>query len=460
MHRALVDKVGNERFAVWFGRGVRMEPCGTTLRIAAADTRLSFLRKTFHAELLAAASSIGLELEFLVESATASHAGPRVETVAEAARPRETAPQLPVAPAAPLPQPASTPAASRPQRRQFARLDDFVVGDSNRLPLSAAQTAATRPGSYSPLTFIGPAGTGKTHLLEGIWRHVRLSNTLSRVVYLTAEQFTNQFLEAIRHSGMPSFRQKLREAELLLVDDIHFFAGKQSTLIEFASTLDALLRGGRQLVVSADRPLAELRGLGPELIARLQGGLVCALAPADFAVRRGILQQLTKNKGLQIAEDVLHWLAGQLGGDARQLAGALNQLSAASEAHKQAIDIEFAQHTLAELIFAGRRPVRLPDIVDAVCDVLGVESNELQSSSKTTSATLPRMLVMFLARKWTRAALSEISRTLGRKSHSTVLSAQAKVNEWLAEGKTVALGHGQCRIEDAIKRIEGQLRLA
>jgi chromosomal replication initiator protein len=452
MRRALADKVGNERFAVWFGRGVRMEPCGKTLRIAAADTRLSFLRKTFHAELNEAARGMDLALEFIVDPADAAGVVPRdvVERVALRDRPA-------LAVQRGEPEPAAAP---KPQRRQFANLADFIAGESNRLPLSAAQTAATRPGAYSPLTIVGPPGTGKTHLLEGIWRQVRLAHSLSRVVYLTAEQFTNHFLEAIRHSGMPSFRQKVREAELLLIDDIHFFSGKQSTLIEFTSTLDALLRSGRQLVVSADRPLAELRALGPEVVARLNGGLVCTLAPADFAVRKGILEQLARRHATNVPDDVLNWLASQLGGDARQLAGALNQLQAASDAHERPIDLEFAQATLAELIFASRRPVRLPEIVEAVCDVMGVESGELQSTSKATSVTLPRMLVMFLARKWTRAALSEISRTLGRKSHSTVISAQTKVNEWLAEGKTVSLGNSRCRIEDAIKRIEGQLRLA
>src|SRR5262249_5761359 len=157
---------------------------------------------------------------------------------------------------------------------------------------------------------------------------------------------------------------------------------------------------------------------------------------------------------IRIPPDVLAWLASQLDGDARHLAGALHRLRAASEAHQQAVDLDFAQIALADLIHASRRPVRLPDIVEAVCDVMGVPAGELQSTSKSASVTLPRMLVMFLARKWTRAALSEISRTLGRKSHSTVVSAQHKVTEWLANGKTVPLRHGQLRVEDALKRIE------
>jgi chromosomal replication initiator protein len=163
---------------------------------------------------------------------------------------------------------------------------------------------------------------------------------------------------------------------------------------------------------------------------------------------------------LSVPDDVLTWLAGQLEGDARHLAGALNRLRAASDAHQEPISLEFAHESLGDLIHANRRPIRLPDIVEAVCDVTGISVGELQSSSKSASVTFPRMLVMFLARKWTRAALSEISKTLGRKSHSTVVSAQHKVNEWLADGKTVPMGHGQCRVEDTIKRIESQLRLA
>jgi chromosomal replication initiator protein len=345
-------------------------------------------------------------------------------------------------------------------RRQFASLNDFLVSEANRLSLTAAQTAASRPGTYSPLTFVGPPGCGKTHPLEGIWRRVREERTVQRVVYLSAEQFTNQFLDALKHSGMPSFRRKCREVELLLIDDVQFFGRAQTTTTELVHTIDALLREGRQLVFAADRPPAELKALGPEFVARLSGGLICTLQPADYSTRLGILRLMAARHSIKAPEEVFSWIAGQFDGDARLLGGALNRLSAMSHAHQESIDLRFAQMALDDLVQTGRRTVRLPDIVDAVCDVFGFPAAELQGGSRSTSTTLPRMLVMFLARKWTRAALSDISRALGRKSHSTVVSAEQKVTQWLAAGKLIPLAHSQCRVEDAIKRVEARLRLA
>jgi chromosomal replication initiator protein len=350
-------------------------------------------------------------------------------------------------------------ATHRLPRRQFANLGDFLASETNRLAITAAQTAATQPGTYTPLTFVGPPGSGKTHLLEGIWRRVREARSLARVIYLSAEQFTNQFLDALKQSGTPNFRRKIRDVELLLIDDVQFFAGKQSTLVELVHTIDELLRSGRQLVFAADRPPATLKALGPELVARLSGGLICTLEPADFATRLGILGQLAARHGCLPSPDVLSWLASQFDGDARQLAGALNRLRAASEAHQRPIDLDFAQIALTDLIHANKRPVRLPDIVAAVSDLFGVSAADLQSGSKAASVTLPRMLAMFLARKLTPCAHSEISRTLGRKSHSTVVSAQHKVTQWLEAGKVVPLAQGQCRVEEAIRRIESRLRV-
>jgi chromosomal replication initiator protein len=473
MHRALVGRLGKERHAVWFGRGVRMEPCGTTLRIAAADRfRLDYLRRAFRTDLAEIARVVAgteLALEFIIDPAIAT-----ATNIVAPPPPLDSDPLRPNLPAAapaaenrnpPLAQnTARTAAPTDPQPprkgRPFATLADFVPCPANRMAISAATTAATQPGAYSPLTFVGPTGTGKTHLLEGIWRGTRDARLLTRVVYLSAEQFTNQFLEALRQKGMPLFRRKLRDVELLLIDDVQFFAGKQSTIVELVHTFDALQRSGRQLVFAADRPPEELHGIGPELMARLKGGLVCTLEPADCPARLGILRQLVARHGLHVQEDVLAWLASQLSGDARLLAGAIHRLRAASAAHEQPIDLEFAQQMLDDLVHASQRPVRLPEIVEAVADLFGMQPDDLQSPSKSESVTTPRMLAMFLARKWTRAAHSEISRSLGRKSHSTVVSAQHKVTGWLAGGKTVTLGRRQCRVEDAIKRIEAQLRLA
>jgi chromosomal replication initiator protein len=487
VREALAGRVGKERFELWFGRGVRIEWLGGALRgdsvgglrsdsvgglrlVAAEAFRLDCLRRAFRADLLAAAMAVlgtSVALEFAVDAALAQEIPPAVAEN-EPSMPRHAALHPPAREAGPESAAAATRAPTRPHgeaggnraaKRPWASLKDFIPGEANRLAFTAAQTAAERPGEYTPLTIVGPPGSGKTHLLEGIWRKVRETRTLQRVIYLSAEQFTNHFLEALRASGTPSFRRKYRDVELLLIDDVQFFAGKQSTLVELVHTIDTLVRDGRQVVCSSDRPPTELRALGPELITRLAGGLVCTLQAADFATRLGILQQLAGRQHLRVPEEVLQWLAGQLDGDARHLAGALNRLRAAAEAHEQPIDLPFAQDALDDLIHASRRPVRLPDIVEAVCDVFGVESEQLKSSSKAAGVTHPRMLIMFLARKYTRAALSEISRSLGRKSHSTVVSAQHTVTEWLAAGKSVPLCHGSVRVEDAIKRVESRLKL-
>lgn len=496
LQQAVADRVGQERYRVWFGRGVRMELCGTTLRIAAADTfRLDFLRRAFRDELAAAAvQTLGEcpKVEFVadpglsaqVRTSASAQAAPGVAiTSGTQAAGGGTLVEEPSGQPSPY---ANTPFATNgrssndrateareepsgnaapgvarmaPARRQYASLQEYVASEANRLAMTAALTAAQQPGTYTPLTFIGPPGSGKTHLMEGIWRAVRDSRTLTRVIYLSAEQFTNQFLDALRQSGTPSFRRKIRDVQMLLIDDVQFFGGKQSTLIEVVHTIETFLRAGRQLVFSADRPLAELRGLGPEIIARLAGGLVCQLQPADYAARLEILRRLAGRRSLVVPEDVLHWLASQLPGDGRMLAGAINRLQAASLAHQCPIDLAFAQAALNDLLHASRRPVRLPEIVDAVCELFDVPKEALQSNSKSTDVTTPRMLAMFLARKWTKAAHAEISKALGRKSHSTVVSAQKTVEKWLFRKETVRLRHGPCSVEDAIRRIESQLRV-
>ena len=275
---------------------------------------------------------------------------------------------------------------------------------------------------------------------------------------LSAEQFTRHFLEALQGSGLPSFRRKVRDVDMLAIDDLQFFAGKRATLVELQHTIDALLREGRQLVLAADRPPAALKGVGPEMIGRVAGGLVCGIEPADFATRLGIARQMAGDAKLEVPASVLERIVGELEGDARQISGALNRLQATSEALQRPITPELAESALEDIFHATRRFVHLVDIERAVCEVFGLEPRSLRDARKAKVVSQPRMLAMWLARKHTRAAFSEISQYFGRRSHSTVISAEKKVNGWMSNGATIQLGYGDCRVEDAIRRVETQLR--
>lgn len=317
---------------------------------------------------------------------------------------------------------------------------------------------ASRLGRVSPLFFYGPHGCGKTHLLECLQRDVRGRLRSGRVVYLSAEQFTSLFLEALQGSGLPNFRRKYRDLDLLLIDDVQFFAGKRATLVELHHTIDSLSRTGRQLVFAADRSPIELTGLGPELTARMAGGLVCGMEAIDEPVRREIAARLCRERRFAVPEDVLDLMAARLPGDGRQLRGAVNRLEAMAVASGKAPSLESARETLEDLFGAAAPLVRITDIEEAVCSAFGLERSSLQSDRRSKAISQPRMLAMWLARKYTRAAYAEIGRYFGKRSHSTVISANKKVAQWVSEGVAVSMPNGDYKVRDALRRIESQLR--
>ena len=270
----------------------------------------------------------------------------------------------------------------RPPRRRFASLDTFVAGEANRLAITSAEMVVRQPGQHTPLMFYGPTSVGKTHLLEGIWTAARRSHQRLTAVYLSAEQFTSHFLEALRGSGLPSFRRKYRGVGLLMIDDLQFLVGKRATQVELLHTIDTFLREGRQLVFAADRSPAELAELGPELTTRLTGGLVCRIEPPDYATRLGIVGQMARRMKLHVPADVQQFVASRLTSHARELSGALCRLQATSQALGRPISLAMAEEALADLIRHSGRVVRLPDIEKAVCDVFGLEPASLQSDAK------------------------------------------------------------------------------
>jgi chromosomal replication initiator protein len=352
-------------------------------------------------------------------------------------------------------------APAKPERptvpRRPAQFDEFVVGSSNRLAYASALGCAERLGSISPLVVYGPTGVGKTHLLEAMIADVRRRHPDAQTALLSAEQFTTSFLDSLHGTGLPSFRRKFRGLHLLIIDDLQFLAGKRATLVELVHTFDAIQRDGRQIVFAADRPPADLAFLGPELRNRITGGLVVGMETPDMQTRLGITGRMAAKLGMPLADDVREFIAANFSSHARELNGALKRLLAAAHAFRKPIDRRFAEEALAELIRNQEKSVKLADIEKAVCTVFGLETEALQSARKGKEVSHPRMLAMWLARKYTRAALSEIGHYFGGRSHSTVISAQKKVTGWLSTDEAVPTPGGKCRFDEALRRVEQTL---
>jgi chromosomal replication initiator protein len=353
-----------------------------------------------------------------------------------------------------------TTATSDTTNRRDTQLTDFIVGASNEYAFRAADLAARARQQASPVLFCGPTGVGKTHLLRAIVRDFRRHQPRGSAVYLSAEQFTTSFVEAVCGRGLPSFRQKCRGSNLLAIDDLQFIAGKQRTSEELLHTIDTLAADGKQLVLASDRPLADLRSLGPELVSRLAGGLICEIEPPEFATRLEIVRRLAREVGLALTDDVCKLVATQVTSSPRELRGAVNRLQAMALSYERPISREQAEQALADLARHNTRSVRLADVQKAVCDVFGVEPAALRSDRKGRSVSEPRMIGMWLARKYTRAAWSEIGEFFGRKSHSTVISAHKRVERLISDQARVGMSSGACSVEDAIRRLEAALRTA
>jgi chromosomal replication initiator protein len=464
----LATRLGSERYELWFASQSALRVQAGRLTVRAASTFLcDWLRRSFADDLrtcwqavagrqeaiefeVAETLANGAEQGAVVGQVSAGHLspGPRLRGSSKVAAVVRTSP------------PAERSKPSAQARATGPTLAQFVMGPSNECAFRSAELTAHGRQLASPLLLVGPTGVGKTHLLRAMIAEFRRLHPRARALYLTAEQFTSSYVEAVRGTGLPSFRQKCRGAELLAMDDVHFFVGKTRTVEEFQYTLDTLVAEGRKLVLASDRNLAALGGLGPESVSRLAGGLVCQLEPPEFATRLAIVRQLCTELELTLEDDIGALVAARITAGARELRGALHQLQAMSGAWAQPIKRETAEAVLDELARQSARAVRLADVEQAVCAFFCVEPAELRSERKGRTLSQPRMLAMWLARKHTRAAWSDIGQFFGRRSHSTVISAHRRVEKLIGAGARIGVANQECDVEEAIRRLEQSLRTA
>ncbi|MDZ7616542.1 MAG: chromosomal replication initiator protein DnaA [Patescibacteria group bacterium] len=461
LRAALADRVGQDRYELWFGETTRFDLSERALIIGAPNEFFQqWIRANFRKQIEQAcfeAAGWVPHIEFRVEPAEASAPeGPMPTSDSnEASKSSRATGALGVVRNA-APQPARVSNVNGKAPRRLASFSDFVSGETNQIAFSTAQRVSRRPGE-TPLFLYGPTSVGKTHLLESICTEARKNFSELTIIYQSAEQFTSSFLEALRGSGLPSFRRKYRGVGLLILDDLHFLVGKRATRTELLHTVDTLQRDGRQLVFAADEPPGQLTALGPELVTRLQSGMVCRIDSPDHATRLGIVGQMAARLDMTVPEDVRQYIASRVTSHAREISGALCRLQATSEALCKPVTWSMAKDALGELLRQGGPVVRLPDIERAVCEVFELDSGVLQSGERTRSVSYPRMLAMWLARKHTRAALSEIGAYFGRRRHSTVVSAQQRVDGWMSAGASLDVSHHGWTADEAIRRIERKL---
>lgn len=303
--------------------------------------------------------------------------------------------------------------------------ETFVVSSGNRVPYEISRAVSERPGvAYNPLFLYGDVGLGKTHLLHAIG--IRAAQRGLKVLYVPSEQFTNDLVGSIRARATEDFRNKYRSVDVLLMDDVQFIAGKDSTQEEFFHTFNALHSANRQIVIACDRPPRAVLGLDERLRSRFEGGLVVEILPPDFAARMRILQTKCEARAWGIPTAVLELIAQTVETNVRELEGALNRVVAQWEALRQPPTVETTQAILKDMLPAGRRPS--PEtLLQAVADYFGIAPEDLLGPSRKQQIAVPRQIAMYLLCTETDLSLEQIGAFMGNRNHSTILHGRDKI---------------------------------
>jgi chromosomal replication initiator protein len=313
--------------------------------------------------------------------------------------------------------------------------ESFVVGPNNEIAHAASLAVAQSPAkTYNPLFIYGGVGLGKTHLMQAIGQYIGARTKNTRVMYLSSELFINEFIDAIQHNNLVKFRKRYRQADLLLIDDIHFLGGKERSQEEFFHTFNTLFDGHKQIVLSSDRPASEIANLEHRLVSRFEWGLTAELQPPDVETRMAILRKKARTLKIKLRDEIFEFLANRIKTNVRRLEGALMRVASFASLSGKELTNDVVEHLLKDILQEeARRAVTIDQIQRRVAEHFDVRLADMTSKRRPANIAFPRQIAMYLARELTKASLNEIGEAFGGRDHGTVLHACKLVKKRMKE---------------------------
>ena len=317
------------------------------------------------------------------------------------------------------------------------KFNTFVVGSNNKFAHSAALAVAESPGeAYNPLYLYGGAGLGKTHLMHSIGHFVLEQNPNTKVLYVTSEQFTNEVIESIRSgnaAAMTKLREKYRTVDVLLIDDVQFIIGKESTQEEFFHTFNVLHSAGKQIILSSDKPPKEMETLEERFRSRFEWGLIADIQPPDYETRMAILRKNAETYDKEIDDEIIKYIATNIKSNIRELEGALNKVMANARLNKKELTLALAEDALKDVIYPDQvREVTPQLIIDIVCEHFNVSKDDITSKKRNSEYVMPRQIIMYLCKEMTELSLQNIGTILSKKDHTTFIHGIKQINSKMA----------------------------
>jgi len=457
INESIAQKIGQQRYKIWFRKSTRLKIEDNYVKVGVPNLFIGgWIENHFLTQVKEAASEVldkPMKVIFTIDpelSGSQRHTqlNGQAESVAKSTNPTSKHRRRTNEP-------------SKPPLR--LNIEDFVVGPSNQLAYIAAKTVIAEPGThFNPLFIHGGCGLGKTHLLQGICNAVDKIRPEAIFMYVSGEEFTNQFVLSLKMGKLDLFRHRFRQADLLVIDDIHFLACKKATQEEFLHTFNAIDAGSRQIVLASDAHPKMIGQLSDSLVNRFVSGMVVKIDPPNFKTRCAILRQRATKMDKHVPDSVIEYIADNIHANVRELEGALLKVVAYASLSRTAISLSLAHEALEDHINRTDPIVRVSDIESVVATFFGVTPADIHSSRKTRTVSLARALAMYLARQHTTMSYPEIGRFMGGKNHATVIFACRKIKNFIKDSHKpvpwdTPAGRREMQIDPLLEKLQASI---